>query len=1228
MAARVPRSTALLGSASVRSAEGAALFIDIDGFTALTDRLIGSGHEGVELLHHALARAFGPIVDRIDRTGGDVVHVIGDAVIAVYDGEDAVATAIDTAIWSRSHLRGLELGGHRFSSTSAVSEGRIEFRALGDPSNQRQLVATGRAITAAMSAEHAAAGGSIVVVSPTRSGGRGPSIIERAAPDGESAPSGGRSRPVFVGDDQWVPAVLRGNLTFPAQHKYSDTAFVGVRVPRADWDAASRWYSELVDACAAEGVVLLEADPIATGFRLRLIMGAPIASGSHRASLMAMACHAVDSARSHGLQARAGVCGGRTFVGTILGRRVQRTVVIGDPVNVAARIGAVARPGEVLVERPTALRAGIVPTARPVRRRLRGKPFPTAIAPMTSSDIGAREDGPRPTFVGRERELDLLDHLTLGRGNGHLVCLVGEAGIGKSSLVQAFVQRQTGSGDAASHQAPLVLESDESDARRPLGLAGRLTRAIAERVGDPIPDDFGGLRAWLARHHAELPDVRVDPIAIALGVETPRRSRRDEVGIADRIAGASHELHRVIGLLAERLRTVVIIEDLYFVDPSSSKLIDELSSRADDSNGLEFIVVARPGNEDLHPLLLRGNRIDLEPLADESVRALVASLGLADDRVDAVVREANGNPLHAIELASIAESSDVGELQLGLDGTIERRLDAVGAVQPGVLDALRAAATVGNSAPIAWVASVVDRPRFSSFSPAELAGIAGFARIDDDIITFRHHRIREVVLRHMESRRREIHRGLCRVISNDPTTTGRERALLLGDHATGSGDPRLIWRFERSGADAAIEQLALTDAFERLARAVKAGATLDGTPSSALCRTSIRAARLAEQLGHFEEADSLAEQALTAASSPSEQAQSLALAAMLRRVHGDSEGALEACRRIHDLDFRPRGVTRGELLLTEAAVHHRLGEFQRCMHLAERALSGIGLRDAQRGKAMMLYDIASFDHDRSTRYETEWVELFERVGDVRLIGEGFNNIAVNSYHLGNYRQSIDQSNEAIARFRIIRDPTGEATAVCNKGEVLSDRGDLAGALECFNEGGRLWEQSAEVFGLAYYHRNLGRLAGRRGDPERALAHFEDGKALFNNLGNDDEMSEFLAARLEVEVRAGLRPRSWARSLAELEATDVAIDRHVVLRLSAMVDERRGRVGDAHRSYVEAAELAHNAAAFEEALALLGAARTAADAGRGHNLYETAEMLLDRMEIDRTGWVAKDLEGIG
>lgn len=1219
MAARVPRSTELLGSESVSSHDGAALFIDIDGFTALTDRLIGNGHEGVELLHNAMARAFGPILDRVDRSGGDVVHVIGDALIAVYSGEAPVENATDVALWSRGHLSQLELDGHQFSSTAAICGGRIVLRQLGDPLTQRQLVATGPAISTAMAAERAASSGSVVVAAGSV---RGVPIVRSV--DGPPPPSPHvlKARRVFAGDDRWLPTALRSDLTFPSQHKYSDTAFVSVRVRRDRWAAASDWYSSLVEECADEGVALLEADPLSTGFRLRLIMGAPVASGSHRSSLMVMARRAVDSAGSHGLVARAGVCGGRTFVGTIPGRRVRRTVVIGDPVNVAARIGALARPGQVLVERPTALRAGITPTAKPTRRQLRGKPGPTILAALNADDLGVRVSSPTPAFVGRERELELLRTWASPSCTERLGCVIGEAGIGKSTLIHAFTIDQSSEGPGL-----LVIEPDESDARRPLGLAGRLARSIAARIGDPMPNDMKGLKAWLDRWHIDVSDAWLDPLAVALGLETPPRRLGDDVGIADRVAGARHELRGIISALTSGRHIVVVIEDFYFVDPSSSTLINDLVSPAGGgSDGPRYIVVARPGQEDLHPLLRNGNRLDLEPLDDAAVRTLLASLGLADDRVETVVREAEGNPLYATELASIAESSDESELRLGLVGTVECRLDTMGIAQPGALDALRAAAAIGNSAPMTWVAQAVDRAGASSFTPAELAGLAGFARLEDGHITFRHHRIRDVVLRHMKGRR-ELHRALCRVIERDRNLPSRERALLLGDHATGSGDARLIWRFERSGANAAIEQLALPDAFDRLSRAARAGASLPGVSSSALCDTSVRAARLAEQLGQFDDADTLVTQALGTATTPTETARSLALAATLRRVHGDSDGALAACRMIRRLDLRPRGALRGELLLTEAAVHHRLGHFGECMQLAKRALAGSGLREAQRAKAMMLYDSASFDIDRTTRYEAEWVRLLEQVGDVRVIGDGYNDLAVNSYHLGNYRQSLDQSNEAIARFRIINDPTGEATAVCNKGEVLSDRGDLAGALECFTDGGRLWEQSAEVFGLAYLHRNLGRLAGRRREPARALRHFDDGEALFKEMGNDDELSEFLAARLEVEVRAGLKPRTWGRSLVELSRTSAPIDHHVVLRLTALVAERRGRTGDAYRSYRDAAAAAHDAGAFEEALSLLGAARTGPDEREAPRWRDMAEELLERMEIDRNGWISGDLARI-
>ena len=1203
--------------------DGAVLFIDIDGFTSLTDLLNRSGAEGVELLHGSLGRVLEPVIGCIERHDGVVVHVVGDALLAVFGGASAVQRAARVAWWARSHVERVSIANRWFSMSAGIDVGRIDALTFDSQAVRGQQggplrVIGGDAVRVAQRLEHGAESGDIVM--SDRAAEMLPASWRECLAPGVDT---GTRTVRFIGkppgryrsatDD--VGSLLRLELerhdvVVPEQHKYSETSFVTIRSARK----RRHRLGELVDAihagCAESGVVVFEADPVAGGIRLRLLMGAPVAGGRTRTSLMRETCRAVELATRLGVDARAGVAGGRTFVGTLCGGSVQRTLVIGDSVNTAARLGARARSGEVLTEWGSALRAGIHPTSRPTTRRLRGKSQPVSVGRIELADVPV-EASNTPPFVGRRRELDALNRLLDDAHSAGAIALVGEAGVGKSRLLEEVLEQRRRSGDRV-----LRVDAYSDDIRRPFGFAARLVRGCAATSGSPLGDG-ADLRSWLDGIDADVPEYMIPTLNAVLGVARISPSESNEEPLADRLASVRRELRRILEALRADAVDVIVANDLYLMDASSSKLLEELASAGPTRFGPRLLVTCRPGYEDIHAILSTNRRIELNPLPATDTRALLVSAGVPDNRLELIVNESHGNPLHALELAALAMDSDDSELRLGLAATIERRIDGLGTYSPIALDALRIAAVIGDRAPRQWVSEALG----ADLEGADRAAVGGFVTLTTDSIGFRHHRIRDVVLTHMEAHRRDLHRRMVDIVAADAELDPDDRLLLLGDHATGTEDASLIWRHEVRAATVAHQRLATPDAFGRVQRAVEAGRSLPDVNRAALCDAAVLATTLAEQVGRYETAEQLSNLAMTLASTSRQQVRTMAARATVLRVLGRSEEAIEVCSAVRRLGHRPRGAARGELLLVEAAARHRIGDFAGCMAVARTVTDIGGIEPRQLAKAMMLHDIASFDLDRTTTFGRRWIELFRESGDLRLLADGLTNLAVNAYHVGDYSNSLSLSDDAIARYRHIDDPAGEATAVCNKGEVLSDQGHLDAAEACFEDGGRLWEQSAEIFGVAYQLRNLARLADRRGKPDRALELLRRGQSLFDDLDNPDEMTEFLAVRLDVEVGAGLRPRTWRRSLAQLESIGAAIDHHMVLRITAMIEERSGRGRNPFALYANAASLARGSAAFEELLSCLGAVRTGGD----HEVREFAERadeLMEQMGIQPNGWISR------
>ena len=169
-----------------------------------------------------------------------------------------------------------------------------------------------------------------------------------------------------------------------------------------------------------------------------------------RASLrVTAAVNALSTAGERPLAVRAGIATGPVVVGDVIGDDIAREVnVVGETPNLAARLLTVAEPNEVVIANSTRRLVGDLFRLRSLgSRSLKGINAPTEIwAVLDDRSVVSRFEAVRNTqrsqFVGRGQEVGLLldrwDHAMAGEGQ--LVLLSGEAGIGKSRITDTFYE--------------------------------------------------------------------------------------------------------------------------------------------------------------------------------------------------------------------------------------------------------------------------------------------------------------------------------------------------------------------------------------------------------------------------------------------------------------------------------------------------------------------------------------------------------------------------------------------------------------------------------------------------------------------------------------------------------------------------------------------------------------------------------------------------------------------
>jgi class 3 adenylate cyclase/tetratricopeptide (TPR) repeat protein len=397
------------------------------------------------------------------------------------------------------------------------------------------------------------------------------------------------------------------------------------------------------------------------------------------------------------LAARIGIHTGPVVVGEMGGGERRETLALGDTTNVAARLQGLAEPGTVVMSSATLrLVSGIFETRDRGEYDLKGIAEPVRVhQAIRTSGVRSRLDVTAATeltpFIGRDQELMLLEdrYAQMAEGSGHAVLIAGEAGIGKSRLVQAFRER-------IAERAHTWLECRGSPYTQDSAFYPVLE---LHRQGlDFRPDDT--TETTLDRIEAGLQAVDFDPAEMG-----PFVASLHGVPLGERFTAPNlspEELRKkTLGLLVEwllrisqRQPLVLLLEDLHWMDPSTVELIGRVLEQVPASPVL-LLATYRPDFEPpwgarsfVTPMLLsRFTRAQLGDL----VRKAARGRDLPDAWIHEILRRSDGVPLFAEELTKAVldthrdppRGSTAPELHIPdtLQDSLMARLDALGPVK-------------------------------------------------------------------------------------------------------------------------------------------------------------------------------------------------------------------------------------------------------------------------------------------------------------------------------------------------------------------------------------------------------------------------------------------------------------------------------------------------------------------------------------------------------------------
>ena len=547
--------------------------------------------------------------------------------------------------------------------------------------------------------------------------------------------------------------------------------------------------------------------------------------------------------------------------------------IYGDAPNIAARVQALAEPGTVVMTaRVQHQVAGLFVVEERGSHELKGVPEPVTLYRLVRASGGGRRAGQRhlTPLVGREEEIAMLMRRweRARQGDGQLVMIVGEPGLGKSRLIEEFHPRLRETPHTwVEWSCSQLLQNTPL---HPIADWGRQRFGGADMPAEQALADLENTLALVKLDPAENAPLLAPLLDIPLPPERaltlpPEELRRRQLAALTNwwMAGARAQ------------PAVLALEDVHWADPTTLDLLRGIAERGALAP-LFVVITARPEFRPPWGMRSHHSTISLAPLDRSQVRHMVGELAahhaLPKEVVDGLTERTGGVPLFVEEVTRLllerGEQGGMEAIPPTLQQSLMARLDRLGSAR----EVAQIGAVIGRGFSYPLIRAVADmedtalQTALERLAEADILLVQGLP--PESEYRFKHMLIQDAAYENLlRSRRQFLHRRVGQTIESRFAEIAESQPELIAQHYTAAAMPEQAIPYWMKAGERALARSAYREPLAYFDRALSLARSLPESPARTrqildllflLGETHSRNRNVSEALQTFKEAFELA----------------------------------------------------------------------------------------------------------------------------------------------------------------------------------------------------------------------------------------------------------------------------------------------------------------------------------------------------------------------------------